>query len=942
MISQHTIHKLLIEIEGIEDNRQFQKLADQISVLVRSSLTSRLNSLFNKYSIKGYHIVIESLEIDLQYINIQNLTNSIVQGLERELNKQLRKIQTESLYTIKHRDLSVLDYIQKETEPLHEALAKKQASSKIQISKDPSHYFPSQQLLKVLPNKAKHFDAVLYYLEYGWLPKYLDIPMLQFKELFADTVLTYDKEIKQYLRRKPQKTKELIVKRVLSQISKEAFRKKSKRHKNKLVETLFDQHSDDHIQAIVLAVEKITTDSSQTSIKRIEAIKSLISVIKSEKKIDKIGSFETILSEKAIKEMPLTKREQAELKFKKLLDSNDKESFNKLLETAFYKSIVTSYETKSDSISVLTRALIPLILNPEQFESIKNQLPEYIDGESELINQLYKKTPEIISETIKTLSFFESNRKKQIENLILFISKISKKQVNLILKTYFSYFSAFAPILTRINFQLNNKEIYIETFTEILQEFNIKQEVTSSMISPLNDFKYSQTQILVLIANTPSLKPKQVLEKYLLIIPKLILKKNESKIKTAEYKKFSAELESKKIQEIIQKVKTREYTSDKTIQLLALQNIKEDFSFTPEDKEKATIYIFKTLVKDHYIPLFDKSVEKSDIINLIKLVQEHIPRNKKSIITKLVSENNILKNQILSHLSVQQFKDFLGISLSTERARFFIKMYEKYHYLWKINIDVRQIQLIFISLIKHKREISEKSVFSYFFQELKKYKSWTYDVHKKRIIDIYELHSDKLSKESKDIIIQYIDTIPTYQSIEFKDTMKKLNEGSPVKNSGLVLLWPFMKTLFSICEYLDPKGDFKNRESRERATLLLQYLAVKSTAIEEPYLALNKVMTGFPLEESLPLEIILSDKEKDIADALLLNVIKQWPSFTNSSVENLRGSFLIRDGILTFNGKEWKLRVESKSYDLLLNKLQWGYSMIRLSWVPYIIKVEWN
>ena len=82
--------------------------------------------------------------------------------------------------------------------------------------------------------------------------------------------------------------------------------------------------------------------------------------------------------------------------------------------------------------------------------------------------------------------------------------------------------------------------------------------------------------------------------------------------------------------------------------------------------------------------------------------------------------------------------------------------------------------------------------------------------------------------------------------------------------------------------------------------------------------------------------------EKDIADALLLNVIKQWPSFSNSSAENLRGSFIIRDGILTFNGKEWKLRVETKSYDILLGKLPWGYSMIRLSWIPYIIKVEWN
>jgi hypothetical protein len=34
--------------------------------------------------------------------------------------------------------------------------------------------------------------------------------------------------------------------------------------------------------------------------------------------------------------------------------------------------------------------------------------------------------------------------------------------------------------------------------------------------------------------------------------------------------------------------------------------------------------------------------------------------------------------------------------------------------------------------------------------------------------------------------------------------------------------------------------------------------------------------------------------------------------------------------------------VEKKAYDILLDRLPWGIGMIKLSWAPYVLNVEWE
>jgi hypothetical protein len=61
----------------------------------------------------------------------------------------------------------------------------------------------------------------------------------------------------------------------------------------------------------------------------------------------------------------------------------------------------------------------------------------------------------------------------------------------------------------------------------------------------------------------------------------------------------------------------------------------------------------------------------------------------------------------------------------------------------------------------------------------------------------------------------------------------------------------------------------------------------------------------------------------------------------NTSVNGLRETFLKRDGILSRQENNWRLQVEQKTLDVLLDSIPWGFSTISLPWNGYLIFVEW-
>ncbi len=163
-----------------------------------------------------------------------------------------------------------------------------------------------------------------------------------------------------------------------------------------------------------------------------------------------------------------------------------------------------------------------------------------------------------------------------------------------------------------------------------------------------------------------------------------------------------------------------------------------------------------------------------------------------------------------------------------------------------------------------------------------------------------------------------------------------------VGNAGIVILHPFLKSFFEKLNFVKGK-EFVSHEARHRAVHLIQYLATGHNETGEEELFLNKIMCGLSPETPVIKGIDIRDKERAECEQLLEHVISQWSVLKKSSPDSIRSAFLSREGLITGDGYggSWKLTVERKSLDVLVDRLPWLISIIKLPWNPYLIYVEW-
>jgi len=161
-----------------------------------------------------------------------------------------------------------------------------------------------------------------------------------------------------------------------------------------------------------------------------------------------------------------------------------------------------------------------------------------------------------------------------------------------------------------------------------------------------------------------------------------------------------------------------------------------------------------------------------------------------------------------------------------------------------------------------------------------------------------------------------------------------------VENAGLAILAPFLPTFFDSLGLVSEKR-FVTTEASWRAALLLQYTVTKETEFPEHELLLNKLLCGLPVDEPLARSVDLSEIEKEEVENLLSSVVAHWEVLKGTSIEGLRQTFLNREGILSEDSNGWRLRVERTGVDVLLDRLPWGISVLRLPWNDYMIHVEW-
>ena len=158
-----------------------------------------------------------------------------------------------------------------------------------------------------------------------------------------------------------------------------------------------------------------------------------------------------------------------------------------------------------------------------------------------------------------------------------------------------------------------------------------------------------------------------------------------------------------------------------------------------------------------------------------------------------------------------------------------------------------------------------------------------------------------------------------------------------VVNAGLVLLHPFLPSLFEAC--LLTQG--KRLKNLEGAAALLHWLATGREEVQEFELGLVKLLLG--LRPDAPLTVgegLLGEREREEGEALLAAAIGHWRALGKTSADALRVAFLQRRAALREEETGWRLQPEPESYDVLLGRLPWGLT-VKLPWMTRPLYTDW-
>ena len=166
-----------------------------------------------------------------------------------------------------------------------------------------------------------------------------------------------------------------------------------------------------------------------------------------------------------------------------------------------------------------------------------------------------------------------------------------------------------------------------------------------------------------------------------------------------------------------------------------------------------------------------------------------------------------------------------------------------------------------------------------------------------------------------------------------------------VANAGLVLLNPFLPRFFQMLGVLEDGPDGRPRmagvDAASRAVHLLQHIAELRCDRPEPELLLNKLLCGLAPETPVAASIVPTDAECSACDQVVRAVIANWQIIRGTSPQGLRETFLNREGKLVMTEAGWKLLVQRKTVDVLVDQVGWSLSMVFHRWMPQPLHVTW-
>ncbi|MFB9080631.1 contractile injection system tape measure protein [Flavobacterium procerum] len=356
---------------------------------------------------------------------------------------------------------------------------------------------------------------------------------------------------------------------------------------------------------------------------------------------------------------------------------------------------------------------------------------------------------------------------------------------------------------------------------------------------------------------------------------------------------------------------------------------------TQQQLHKQVLQLANTTL--HYATLY-KGAEFTTMIKsladntLHDLITSHI------YILNLAIKDSFEREKML--LYFREFSFYWASQKNTENANLFF-----YRFLaflnYKKNWDIKHLyqQLIKVSnAIKQLNNILLENTIARMQNDTQIY--LTQDKYKHEIL--YNLKDEVLKKFDLEEHVT-IEEKKTESEIIYEDETIKLKEWEKIyiENAGLVLVHPFLSTLFDRTG-LVKNGEFVSDEAKFRAPHLLQYIVNHEQESPEHALLLNKILCGIDYQEAVTSGVVLTEIEINTANELLYVVTQQWEKLKNTSIKGLQESFLQRSGSLCLSSEGWTLVVENKAYDVLLQTLPWGLSFIKNSWMTEPIFVEWS
>lgn len=321
----------------------------------------------------------------------------------------------------------------------------------------------------------------------------------------------------------------------------------------------------------------------------------------------------------------------------------------------------------------------------------------------------------------------------------------------------------------------------------------------------------------------------------------------------------------------------------------------------------------------------------------------------KNIVSALSKEN--VRNRIINQLSNEQIAQLCLAILKNKELNINLET-DTIHHLSKLNhTDRIAIWRLVFNVISEYLNTSNNHLREYLLQEISPKKqiglSTTKSNHQNRktLVKIFPfITENEISESLKTNIADQPENVKTVmESIQEKNEIIQesvLQDGGQyIQNAGLILIHPFLRTLFEHCELIDPKT--QQLTDPELCAHLLHFIATGKTNAPEYDMIFEKFLCNIPMHQTLNRHIKLSRKHKTQAKNVIESVQHNWAPMKKSSTALLQNEFFQRPGKLVITDADYTLTVERKTQDILLEKLSWGIGLVKLPWQKKFIFVNW-